>query len=854
MIYHRPLALLFVAGAALFSEPAFAVDAPSRELLQNQLATELPGFWTINDYDLRASVNLGNEVEPLVRQRSVATIAPAVDLFEIVRVEGAVTFLQRTHLAGQPAPMFLLSSATWRAEQWQVAFERETDPTANNGRPREAFAAPTVVIGTAEEVEHYERLTADADRALQQELNEIGRRSELTAAEIVAADAEAAAEATIKLAQAARGQDAARALLEVLLPPYWTISSFEFRGAVSPSGGAVGTVAATVRLIQDIFTADASLEGISFLSRGLVAGEERQFAGPVAEIPALVGALEDSGRPRAYFLGLTVVRGSDEERAFFATEQQMRSAEHQAGLLAIARSAELAAAQAAAEAERAAERRAAELTALEHERALAGAAAAAAAQEAEVRHAEGLAAIARAADVAEAEASARLQAAERDRVAADAVRAADAARAEAAARAMVESLLPPWWEVTAFAVRGPSDGGPYWVSGGELSPLVGIDATIRVAADTFVADGMLGMVTLLRPAASVGTERRLTGPVAEAAEVGSLGDKPRNAFAGETLLRGSEEAAYVANQTRDREEQQRQLEVAVANIDAVMRSAVSDVAKVGAINMALAFGPLAEQEGLLADLLIQSTLENGTISGLRDGQPQFLTVTGYDPASRVYIASYSSGGYYQDNLIVTVNNRRLIIGRADDDSFNGSYLCDRQTSGSWTCSGSQQRSSNSYENATFYLLVAQSIAPSEADVQAALSALDVLLASEASNATKLAAIGSALDRGPLAGRVELVTNLLIHNTFVHRPTVTGRSGSEPREFVVGAFDMASARYEILYDGRENGDGTVNVMGATFTVQTPAIEAIFDCGIDEGGWWVCTGRGSAGSLSFTLMAP
>src|SRR5436309_2992146 len=72
-----------LAAAALVSiaSTALADEQPSVELLTQALMQKVPPFWGVGDVKVTASVNVGDPVEPNVKQRLEAAVTPKTDLF-----------------------------------------------------------------------------------------------------------------------------------------------------------------------------------------------------------------------------------------------------------------------------------------------------------------------------------------------------------------------------------------------------------------------------------------------------------------------------------------------------------------------------------------------------------------------------------------------------------------------------------------------------------------------------------------------------------------------------------------------------------------------------------------------------
>jgi hypothetical protein len=208
--------VLFVALAGT----AQAFDPPDAELLKSNLATELPAYWLVTDVRIEASANYGDEVDPLFRQRAVATIEPGVDLFVEAKQADGVIFLRPETATGERRQLFLLATSALHAGTWRPQFERQSDPVRQGGMPRESFPGVTIVEGSAEEEAFFSRKEAEAQRQHRAELARIEREKEEAlaqeAAEAALAEQRGEQESAARLAEIERQKeiDAAAAAAE----------------------------------------------------------------------------------------------------------------------------------------------------------------------------------------------------------------------------------------------------------------------------------------------------------------------------------------------------------------------------------------------------------------------------------------------------------------------------------------------------------------------------------------------------------------------------------------------------------------------------------------------------------------
>jgi hypothetical protein len=149
---------------ALTSWAAVAQEGPPTERLAESVKATIPSFWSLGDLRVVATANLGDAVEPRIKQRLEADVAPIADLFV---VDGAAqaslapfTPLLPTVAAGTKRTLHGIANSTYAAGVWTVELRLE-NAVAGLGQPVDLFGSPTVVRGSEEEARLRERLRTD---------------------------------------------------------------------------------------------------------------------------------------------------------------------------------------------------------------------------------------------------------------------------------------------------------------------------------------------------------------------------------------------------------------------------------------------------------------------------------------------------------------------------------------------------------------------------------------------------------------------------------------------------------------------------------------------------------------------
>ena len=129
-----------------------AQELPTEANIGAALQISLPVWWTIEQVSIKASVNDGDAVEPRVRQRFVAGVAPAEALFALApddAAAGPFNILVQTKPAAETHSLYGIAHSELQVGEWVtgVVLENSVDDL---GRPRSYFSGPTVIVGSEE--------------------------------------------------------------------------------------------------------------------------------------------------------------------------------------------------------------------------------------------------------------------------------------------------------------------------------------------------------------------------------------------------------------------------------------------------------------------------------------------------------------------------------------------------------------------------------------------------------------------------------------------------------------------------------------------------------------------------------
>ena len=150
------LLVVLCLGFASIGRAASAAAAdspPTADEVEKIIATDLPGYWKVDQLSLSDPVDYGNPIEPEWRWRYEALIAPKEPLYlDSGRHEG-VGLLELSLSPESAQTLYGVVIATFHAGSWSGEARHENRPFDHGGQPASFFPGRTVVVGSAEERE-----------------------------------------------------------------------------------------------------------------------------------------------------------------------------------------------------------------------------------------------------------------------------------------------------------------------------------------------------------------------------------------------------------------------------------------------------------------------------------------------------------------------------------------------------------------------------------------------------------------------------------------------------------------------------------------------------------------------------
>jgi len=130
-------------------------NGPKTGEIRQTIARELPGYVSLNDFQIEASQNLGSDVEPDYRARFNSQVRLEEDLYLHDGSEDQVTFLKRTKPRGFLLNIYGKTRSQLYQGTWRHEISSDGDPLSALGRPASAFAGVTVIRGSEDERRYF---------------------------------------------------------------------------------------------------------------------------------------------------------------------------------------------------------------------------------------------------------------------------------------------------------------------------------------------------------------------------------------------------------------------------------------------------------------------------------------------------------------------------------------------------------------------------------------------------------------------------------------------------------------------------------------------------------------------------
>ena len=155
-----PLRTLLLIGLCLglscvgrAASAAAADSPPTADEVEKLIATDLPGYWKVDQLSLSDPVDYGNPIEPEWRWRYEALIAPKEPLYVDGGRHEGVVLLELSLGPESPQTLYGVVIATFQAGSWSGEAQHENRPFDHGGQPASFFPGRTVVVGSPEERE-----------------------------------------------------------------------------------------------------------------------------------------------------------------------------------------------------------------------------------------------------------------------------------------------------------------------------------------------------------------------------------------------------------------------------------------------------------------------------------------------------------------------------------------------------------------------------------------------------------------------------------------------------------------------------------------------------------------------------
>lgn len=153
---------------------------PGTQDYAKQFVVTIPAYWEIADFNVEATENVGNKVEPVYQARFKATVKLKTRTYEIASREDNALFIRPMADKGEKREIYGLAVAELSMGNWKINFSLENNPIPSMGQPKDFFiGAKVIVVGTPEESEYRAQIRQEREKALKtQQLEEERQHAE----------------------------------------------------------------------------------------------------------------------------------------------------------------------------------------------------------------------------------------------------------------------------------------------------------------------------------------------------------------------------------------------------------------------------------------------------------------------------------------------------------------------------------------------------------------------------------------------------------------------------------------------------------------------------------------------------
>jgi hypothetical protein len=130
-------------------------SGPSKSELKQSVAVQIPSYFTVEDFDIKASQNTGTKVDPVYESRFMAIFKLNADTYYVLRTEQNVLLVVSQKKINDAVQVFGKTISTLNSGRWQTIVKFDGDPLNSIGKPLIMFSAPRVIIQGSKEEQQY---------------------------------------------------------------------------------------------------------------------------------------------------------------------------------------------------------------------------------------------------------------------------------------------------------------------------------------------------------------------------------------------------------------------------------------------------------------------------------------------------------------------------------------------------------------------------------------------------------------------------------------------------------------------------------------------------------------------------
>ena len=162
----KNLIYLFISMFFIFILSSCQDSGPKVNSLKNYLENKLLDPIEVVDFDIVATENIGNEVDPVFISRFKATLKSSSDLYLISETMNDFNFVTLVVAAGDTEEIHGKTTSKLYSGNWKISLKIDGEPKLlyRNNLLHSELNFPYIMTGSSEEKDYYEKIARDKER------------------------------------------------------------------------------------------------------------------------------------------------------------------------------------------------------------------------------------------------------------------------------------------------------------------------------------------------------------------------------------------------------------------------------------------------------------------------------------------------------------------------------------------------------------------------------------------------------------------------------------------------------------------------------------------------------------------